>query len=369
MENQPLILITDDDIWQQKLIEVTLSGFGYRIITATDGETALSLVTQHMPDVILLDIQMPRKNGFEVLAEVKQNETTKGIQVVMVTGTEEKEARAKALELGADDFLMKPIDRVLLKARIQSSVKLKSYNDHLKFYQKHLEAEVDQKTQQLSHAFEQLKKVSLETIYRLARAAEYRDEDTGDHLLRMSNYSAVLAEGMGFDKSKREAILYASPMHDVGKIGIPDRILLKPGRLDLEEWDIMRSHTIIGAKILEKSSSDIVQLAEVIALTHHEKWDGSGYPVGLKEKEIPLPGRIVAVSDVFDALQSIRPYKKAFPIDETLAIMTAGRGVHFDPEVLDVFFSLLDRILEIQKAVGTLEIKENQDLVGPVIAF
>jgi putative two-component system response regulator len=359
MEKTPTILVTDDDLWQQKLIEVTLSGMGYRIITASDGERAMSLVTQYMPDVILLDIQMPKKNGFEVLSEVKQNEATRGIQVVMVTGSEENEARARALELGADDFLMKPVDRVLLKARIHSSVKLKAYYDHLKSYQQHLEAEVGQKTRQLREAFEQLKASSLETIYRLARAAEYKDEDTGDHILRMSHSAEVLAEGLGLDKKQQDMILYASPMHDVGKIGIPDRILLKPGRLDPEEWEIMKNHTIIGTRILEGSSSDVVQLAEVIALSHHEKWDGSGYPQGLKGKEIPLPGRIVAVADVFDALLSVRPYKKAFPVDEALAILEEGRALHFDPDVLDVFFSHLDRILEIQRTGGAAGFKKN----------
>ena len=359
MEKTPTILVTDDDLWQQKLIEVTLSGMGYRIITASDGERALLLVTQHMPDVILLDIQMPKKNGFEVLSEVKQNEATRGIQVVMVTGSEENESRARALELGADDFLMKPVDRVLLKARIQSSVKLKAYYDHLKSYQQHLEAEVGQKTRQLREAFEQLKESSLETIYRLARAAEYKDEDTGDHILRMSHTAEVLAEGLGLDKKQQDMILYASPMHDVGKIGIPDRILLKPGRLDPEEWEIMKNHTIIGTRILEGSSSDVVQLAEVIALSHHEKWDGSGYPQGLKGTEIPLPGRIVAVADVFDALLSVRPYKKAFPVDKALAILKEGRELHFDPDVLDVFFSHLDRIMEIQRTGCAAVFKKN----------
>lgn len=359
MEKSPTILITDDDVWQQKLIEITLSGMGYQIISANDGEKALSLVAEYMPDVILLDIQMPKKNGFEVLAEVKQNTSTQGIQVVMVTGSEENEARSRALELGADDFLMKPVDRVLLKARIRSSVKLKAYYDHIKTYQQQLEADVDQKTRQLQEAFKQLKESSLETIFRLARAAEYKDEHTGDHILRMSHSSAVLSEGMGFDKQYCDMILYASPMHDVGKIGIPDRILLKPGRLDTEEMDIMKNHTIIGARILEGSSSKIIQLAEVIALSHHEKWDGSGYPQGLKGSEIPLEGRIVAIADVFDALMSARPYKKAFTIDQVLDILKEGRCVHFDPDVHDVFFSRLDRILEIQQTGGGTELLES----------
>jgi putative two-component system response regulator len=356
MEKAPIILIADDDVWQQKLIQVTLNGMGFQIYSADDGEKALSLVMEHTPDVILLDIQMPKKNGFEVLAAVKQNADTQGIQVVMVTGSEENEARARALELGADDFLMKPVDRVLLKARIRSSVKLKAYYDHLKTYQQQLEFDVEQKTQQLREAFKQLQESSLETIFRLARAAEYKDECTGDHILRMSHTSKVLAEGMKLDKNFCDMILYASPMHDVGKIGIPDRILLKPGRLDSEEMDIMKNHTIIGARILEGSSSKIVQMAEIIALTHHEKWDGSGYPQGLAGKDIPLEGRIAAVADVFDALLSARPYKEPFTIDQVIDILKQGRGAHFDPDVLDVFFTCMERILEIQRNGGDAEL-------------
>lgn len=352
MAEPATILITDDDLWQQKLIEVILKDMGFHILTASDGEKALDLVAEHLPDVVLLDIQMPKKDGFEVLKQIKQNEATQGIQVVMVTGTEEAEARAKALEMGANDFLMKPVDKVLLKARIQSSVRLKAYYDHIKMYQLHLEAEVELKTRQLREAFEQLKESAMETILRLARAAEYKDEDTGDHILRMSHSSEALAEGMGLDKDRCEMILYASPMHDVGKIGIPDRVLLKPDRLDPEEWEIMKNHTIIGARILEGSSSRIVQLAEIIALSHHEKWDGSGYPQGLKGTEIPIEGRIVAVADVFDALLSVRPYKKAFTPEQAIDIMKQGRGSHFDPDVIDVFFSRLDRILKIHHAGG-----------------
>lgn len=365
MEKAPLILIADDDIWQQKLIQVTLSGMGFQIVTANDGEKALSLMMEHVPDVLLLDIQMPKKNGFEVLAAVKQNPATQGVQVVMVTGTEENEARARALELGADDFLMKPVDRVLLKARIRSSVKLKAYYDHLKVYQQQLETDVEIKTRQLHEAFIQLQESSLETIFRLARAAEYKDEDTGDHILRMSHTSKALADGMALDKKFCEMILYASPMHDVGKIGIPDRILLKPGRLDPEEMDIMKNHTIIGARILEGSSSEIVQMAEIISLSHHEKWDGSGYPQGLAGKDIPLEGRIVAVADVFDALLSARPYKKPFTIDQAIEILQQGRAAHFDPEVLDVFFACLEQILEIQRKGGDAELFKKSSPSNP----
>jgi hypothetical protein len=191
-------------------------------------------------------------------------------------------------------------------------------------YQRALEAEVAKRTEQLQRAFEKIKIVSLDTIYRLARAAEYKDEDTGAHLQRMSHYAAAVARRMDLNEKTMEAVLYASPMHDVGKIGIPDRILLKPGRLDNEEWEIMKQHTTIGSRILEGSTGGFIKLAEVIALTHHEKWDGSGYPQGLKGAKIPLLGRITAIADVFDALNSKRPYKDAFPVEESFRMIREG---------------------------------------------
>jgi len=267
----------------------------------------------------------------------------------MVTALREVEDRIRALEVGADDFLTKPVDKTELRARVNSLLKVKAYNDHMRNYQKELEDEVAKRTEQLRQAFEKIKIASLDTIFRLSRAAECKDEDTGAHIQRMSHYSAAVARQMGLNDSTVEAMLYAAPMHDVGKIGIPDQILLKPGRLDPDEWEIMKQHTTIGAKIMEGSDAEFIKLAEVIALTHHEKWDGSGYPRGLKGSEIPLAGRIAAVADVFDALTSKRPYKEPFPIEKSFTIIKESRGSHFDREVVDALFAVEDEILSFKE--------------------
>jgi putative two-component system response regulator len=196
---------------------------------------------------------------------------------------------------------------------------------------------------------ERIKAASLDTIYRLSMASEYRDEDTGAHIKRMSRYSAAVARHMGLSESDVETILYAAPMHDLGKIGIPDKILLKPAKLDPAEWKIMKQHTVIGAKILKESDAEFIKLAEIIAQCHHEKWDGTGYPGSLKGIDIPIAGRITAIADVFDALTSKRPYKEPFSVEESLSIIREGRGTHFDPEVVDAFFAILDEILAIKK--------------------
>jgi putative two-component system response regulator len=220
----------------------------------------------------------------------------------------------------------------------------------MKDYQRRLEAEVARRTEELRLAFEQTRSASLDTIHRLARAAEYRDEDTGAHILRMSQYAAAVARKMGQDANAVEGLLYAAPMHDVGKIGIPDHILLKPGKLDPAEWETMKQHTTIGACILRGSDADLIKLAELIALTHHEKWDGSGYPKGLRGTEIPLSGRITAIADVFDALTSKRPYRQAvFSVEQAYDMIRAGRGSHFDPDVVDAFFAAQAEILVIME--------------------
>jgi len=269
--------------------------------------------------------------------------------VIMVTGLTDEEAREAALEAGADDFLSKPVDRTELRTRVRSHLKVKAFNDHMLNYQKELENEVASRTEQLRQALEQNKRASLETIHRLSRAAEYKDEDTGAHIVRMSHYSAAIAEKMGLKEKAVESILYAAPLHDIGKIGIPDRILLKPGKLDPDEWEIMKQHAAIGAGILKNSDSPEIRLAEVIASTHHEKWDGSGYPQGLAGDRIPLAGRIVAIADVFDALTSKRPYKPAFTSDKAFGIILEGQGRHFDPKVVDAFFALQDRMVAIRE--------------------
>ncbi len=349
MDKKARILCADDEDINLLLLEGMLVPLGYEVIMARDGEEALERVQETHPDVILLDVMMPKMDGFEVARQLKDNEETRIIPIVMVTALREVEDRVKALEVGADDFLSKPVDQVELRARVRSLIKVKAYHDHMRNYQKELETEVAKRTEQLRKAFQKIKELSLDTIHRLSQAAEYKDEDTGEHIQRMSNISAVVARKMGLNDKTVEAILYASPMHDVGKIGIPDRILLKPGKLEQDEWEIMKQHTVIGAKILGGAKSGFIKLAEIISLTHHEKWDGSGYPKGLKRSKIPLAGRIVSLADVFDALTSKRPYKEPFSLEKSYAIIKEGRGCHFDPDVVDAFFAVEDEIIGIKE--------------------
>lgn len=347
MERKSKVLVVDDEDRILRLMEALLIPLDYEVILAHDGEEAIKKVREIPPDVILLDIMMPKMDGFEVARQLKEAQDTNIIPIVMVTALKEVEDRVKALEAGADDFLTKPVDKTELAARVRSLLKVKAYNDHMRNYQKELEAEVAKRTEQLRIAFENIKIASLDTIYRLSRAAEYKDEGTGAHILRMSNYSAAVARRMGQSNSTVESILYAAPMHDVGKIGIPDRVLLKPGKLDADEWEIMKQHATIGGNILGGSDAGFIRLAEVIALTHHEKWDGSGYPKGLKGSKIPLAGRIVAIADVFDALTSKRPYKGPFTVEKSFNIIKESRGNHFDPDVVDAFFAVEDEILSL----------------------
>ena len=217
-------------------------------------------------------------------------------------------------------------------------------------YQKELEREVKRRTKELKLSFERIKEASLDTIYRLSVASEYKDHDTGSHIKRVSLYAAAVASQLGMDKNTIENILYAAPMHDLGKIGIPDYILTKPYKLDPAEWEIMKQHTSIGAKILQGSNAEFIRLGETIALNHHEKWDGSGYPNNLRGTEIPIAGRIMAIADVFDALISKRPYRKdPFSIEKALAIIKEESGSHFDPAVADAFFIIRDEIISIEK--------------------
>ena len=237
------ILVVDDLPVNRELLEDMLVPLGYQVFQAPDGEIALQMVREISPDVILMDIMMPRMDGFEATKRLKQDEETKAIPIVMVTALQAVEDRIKALEAGANDFLSKPVDRSELQATVNSQVQVKAYHDHMKNYQQELEAEVARRTEELGLALDNLKQASLDTITRLARAAEYKDEDTGAHILRMSTYSAAIARQLGLSENVAQWILYAAPMHDVGKIGIPERILLKPGKLDPDEWEIMKQHT------------------------------------------------------------------------------------------------------------------------------
>jgi cyclic di-GMP phosphodiesterase len=350
------VLVVDDEELNRQLLTRVLERLGYTVTSAFDGIDALKKVEQNPPDLILLDINMPRMNGLEVAAKLKAMESSQMIPIVIISSFDDVKHRVQALEAGVDDFLAKPFDKTELRARVQSLMKVKAYNDHMLNYQKTLEQEVNQRTQQLQEAFEELKSASekiklasLDTVFRLSQAAEYKDEETGAHIRRMGYYTAAIARKLGLPQSEVDTILYAAPMHDIGKIGIPDRILLKPGSLDDTEWDIMKQHTVIGGRLLDGSDSEVIQVAQQIAVSHHEKWDGSGYPNGLEKGSIPLTGRIAAVADVFDALTTKRPYKDAYPIEKSFGIIEEGRKNHFDPAVLDAFFAIRQEITAIRE--------------------
>jgi len=271
MVDKQRILIVDDVPSNIKILNDTLRN-EYLISVATNGLDALKIAgSENTPDLILLDIMMPEMDGYEVCRRLKETPKTRNIPILFVTAMGEVEDETKGLGLGAVDYITKPISPPIVQARVRNHMSLKLHQDHL-------EDLVRERTAQLKRAFEKIKGASLGTIHRLSKAAEFKDEDTGAHVLRMSHYSSAIARKMGLNENIVESILYAAPMHDIGKIGTPDRILLKPGKLDSDEWEVMKEHTIIGAKILEGSDPGFIKLGEMIALTHHEKWDGRGYP-------------------------------------------------------------------------------------------
>ena len=349
MKDKPVILVVDDQPQNLELLEAYLAPQGYGIVTAANGEEALDKLSGNPIDLMLLDIMMPGMDGFEVTRRVRRDNMHRLLPIILVTALRETEDRIKGIEAGCDDFISKPLDKMELLARVRSLLKVNAYKYLMANYRKMLEAEVLRRTEELKHALERIKSVSLDTIYRLSMASEYKDEDTGAHIKRMSLYSAAIARRMGLDDSTIETILYAAAMHDLGKIGIPDRILTKPARLDPAEWKIMKQHPVIGAEILKGSDTEFIRMGEAIARHHHEQWDGSGYPNGLKGIEIPITSRIAAIADVFDALTSKRPYKEAFSVERSLAIISEGRGSHFDPDVVDAFLAIRDEILSIKK--------------------
>ncbi len=352
MKTKTVILVVDDQPQNIELLDAYLVPQGYEVVKATSGEEALGKLSGSQIDLILLDVMMPGMDGFEVTRRIRQDDKDRLLPIILVTALRETEDRVKGIEAGCDDFLSKPVDKMELLARVQSLLKVKAYNDLMSNYQRRLESEVTKSTEELRRAYESIKAASLDTIYRLSMASECKDEDTGAHIKRMSRYSAAVARRMGLTESTIETILYAAPMHDVGKIGIPDLILVKPAKLDRAEWEIMKLHTVIGARILKGSDAEFIRLGETIAQCHHERWDGSGYPFGLKGTEIPIAGRITAIADVFDALICKRPYKDPFSVDKSLAIIREGKGTHFDPEVVDAFFAIQGELLTIREQYG-----------------
>ena len=360
MKNIPVILVVDDQLQNIELLEAFLAPQGYYMLRAHSGDEALSVLSEVAVDLILLDVMMPGMDGFEVTRRVRENPTFRQLPIMLVTALRDKDDHLKGVEAGCDDFISKPVDKNELLARVRALLKVKAYHDLIDAYQKQLESEIATRTQELHQSLADTKAASLEIIHRLSSASESRDASTGHHICRMSHYAAAVARQMGLSKDKVELVLYAAPMHDLGKIGIPDRILLKPAKLSPLEWEIMKKHTLIGADILKNSDIELLHVGELIARTHHEKWDGSGYPAGLRGVEIPLYGRIVAVADVFDAMTSVRPYKEALGVDATLDTIRAGRGNHFDPDIVDAFCSAFDEIRAIKQEYDASEQQKDE---------
>jgi len=349
------ILVVDDEAPVRRMLEKILRMEGYEVAHAHDGESALAELWSNGADTVLLDVRMPGIDGIEVCRRIRRHPGTAHTPVVFLTALNDREFRREGRAAGADDFLTKPFDEVELLARVRNTVRVKRYYDGLKREKVHLTHTVNMRSRELNEASARLERVQREldvarseTIERLALAAEFRDDETAAHLHRMSHYCHLMARKHGLDEYACEMLRVASPMHDVGKIGIPDHILLKPARLSREEFEIMKQHAEIGYQILSGSGSELVNLAAKIAYTHHEKWNGTGYPRQLVGTDIPVEGRITAVADVFDALTSARPYKQPWSIDAAVQWMKTGRGVHFDPELLDLFLDSMGEVLEIR---------------------
>jgi putative two-component system response regulator len=330
---RPTVLVVDDTPENIHVLSGVLQE-EYAVRVATSGEKALAAArADPQPDLILLDVKMPVMDGYEVCRRLKNDYATQRIPVIFVTGMGEAEDEAKGFDLGGVDYIVKPINPAIVRARVRTHVQLYDQKRHL------LEL-VQQRTRELEDT-------RLQIIRRLGRAAEFKDDETGYHVIRMSHYCRMLAIAGGIPDYRAELLFNAAPMHDVGKIGVPDSILEKAGPLTPDEWSIVKRHPVIGAGIIGRHNNELLEIARVVALTHHERWDGSGYPRALRGEAIPLVGRIVAIADAFDALTSTRPYKQAWPIEEAVALLRREAGRQFDPRLVPKFIELLPQIKDI----------------------
>ena len=307
----------------------------YRVKFATNGADALEICQHDAPSLVLLDVMMPGMSGHEVCRRLKADLRTCDLPIIFLTALTESRDEELGLALGAVDYLHKPCKPAIVLQRVRIHLELHNQNQAL-------EAKVKERTRQLEDS-------RLEIIRRLGRAAEYRDNETGMHVVRMSQSAGLLAHAAGVPSARAELLVEAAPMHDIGKIGIPDRILLKPGKFDPDEWEIMKTHALIGAEIIGEHDSDLLRLARSVAVSHHEKWNGSGYPYGLAGTDIPLEGRIVTIADVFDALTSERPYKKAWPVEDAINYIRDQAGISFDPVLSALFLDLLPEVIKINQ--------------------
>ena len=321
-DTRPRLLVVDDEPTNLQVLRHVLDK-DYRLLFATDGTRALQLARQQQPRLVLLDVMMPGMDGYAVCAALKADPATAAIPVIFVTALTDAADETRGFDAGGVDYITKPVSAPVVRARVRT---------HLSLVRT-----------------EELRETRMQIVQRLGRAAEYKDNETGMHVIRMSHFAHRLALAAGCGAEWADDLLNAAPMHDVGKIGIPDAVLQKPGPLDPQEWATMRRHPEIGAEIIGEHPSGVLRLARSVALAHHEKWDGSGYPAGLAGEHIPLEARIVAVADVFDALTSVRPYKKAWAPEDAMAHIAAQAGQHFDPELVHLFAPLLPELLDIRQ--------------------
>lgn len=340
MKQNPLefatILIVDDQELNVSLLERILQRAQFtRLYSTTDPTEVERLMEEISPDIVLLDMHMPEMDGLQVLEQIrKRTGEDDYLPVLVLTADMSTEIKQRALEVGANDFLIKPFDKTEVLLRIRNLLNTRQLHKQLRQYNDTLEARVSERTQELEQA-------KFEILQLLGRASEYRDDMTGTHTQRVGRLSGMIARRLGLPEDEAEMIGKAAPLHDIGKIGIPDGILLKPGRFEPHEFDRMKEHTSIGASILDGSQFPILKVACSIARSHHEKWNGTGYPEGLKGTEIPIEARIVALADFFDALTHERPYKKAWSPEDALAEVRMQRGEHFDPRIVDAFLELI----------------------------
>ncbi len=346
------VLIIDDseiNLTLQRALVQKLGGCD--IVTFNQPVAAMDWCETHEPDLVIVDYMMPDMDGLEFIRRFRRLAGREEIPLLMITANDQLDVRYEALNSGANDFLNKPIDRAEFSARVRNMLKLRTGQKHLADRAVHLAALVEERTRDIRNREQEL-------IYRLSRAAEFRDPETGAHIQRMAHYSRLIAARLGLPDHSQQLILEAAPMHDVGKIGIPDYILLKPGKLTVEEFEVMKNHTRIGYELLKDSSSDIMIAGAEIAYTHHEKFDGTGYPRQLAGEAIPIFGRIVAVADVFDALTSERPYKKAWSLEDASLLLEEGRDRHFDAACVEAFLSGWDEVIDIRRRF------QDEDLAG-----